>query len=76
MVYRLQWAPNSMIFSVDAEDGAGYRTLRTVTSAGSVPDVPRCRCHQRSHRRHRGGTPTRARFRRTLFSVDWVRVTQ
>ncbi len=27
MVYRLQWTANSLTWSVDAEDGVGYRTL-------------------------------------------------
>jgi len=75
MVYRLQWAPNSMIFSVDAEDGAGYRTLRTVTGAGSVPDVAMYVVINAAIGGTGGGTPNPTTFPQ-VFSVDWVRVTQ
>lgn len=75
MVYRLEWAQNSMIFSVDAEDGLGYRTLRTVTGAGNVPDVPMYVVINAAIGGTGGGTPNPATFPQ-VFSVDWVRVTQ
>jgi len=75
MVYRLQWTQNSMIFSVDAEDGVGYRTLRTVSGAGTVPDVPMYVVINAAIGGTGGGTPNPSTFPQ-VFSVDWVRVTQ
>lgn len=37
MVYRCQWSAGLMIWSVDAEDGAGWRELRRTST--NVPDV-------------------------------------
>jgi hypothetical protein len=73
MVYRLEWSLNSLIWSVDAEDGAGYRTLRTVTGAGNVPDVPMYLIINAAIGGSGGGTPNPSTFPQT-FSVDWVRV--
>jgi beta-glucanase (GH16 family) len=39
MVYRLQWTATSLTWSVDAEDGVGYRTLLTMTGTAGV-DIP------------------------------------
>jgi beta-glucanase (GH16 family) len=75
MVYRLDWSPGSLVWSVDAEDGAGFRTLRTVTGAGSVPDVPMYVVINAAIGGIGGGTPNPSTFPQT-FSVDWVRVTQ
>ena len=75
MVYRLQWSQNSLIWSVDAEDGSGYRTLRSVTGAGNVPDVPMYVVINAAVGGNGGGTPNPSTFPQT-FSVDWVRVTQ
>jgi len=75
MVYRLQWAPNSLIWSVNAEDGAGYRTLRTVTGAGAVPDVPMYVVINAAIGGIGGGNPDPNSFPQT-FTVDWVKVTQ
>ncbi len=75
MVYRLQWSPGSLVWSVDAEDGAGFRTLRTVTGSASVPDVPMYLVLNAAIGGIGGGTPNPATFPQT-FSVDWVRVTR
>jgi beta-glucanase (GH16 family) len=40
MVYRLEWYPNLLRWSVDAEDGNGFQTLRTVTDPTQIPNVP------------------------------------
>lgn len=40
MVYRLEWSQDLLVWKVDAEDGNGFVTLRTVSGAGTVPDVP------------------------------------
>ena len=40
MVYRLQWTPGSLVWSVDAEDGEGFRELRSVSGSDNVPNVP------------------------------------
>jgi beta-glucanase (GH16 family) len=74
MVYRLQWTASSLIWSVNAEDGVGYRTLRTVTG-GSVPNVPMYVIINAAIGGSGGGTPNPSTFPQT-FSVDWVRVTQ
>src|SRR5262249_31533975 len=75
MVYRLQWSPGSMIWSVDGEDGVGYRTLRTVTGASSVPNVAMYVTINAAIGGTGGGTPDPSTFPQT-FTVDWVKVTQ
>jgi beta-glucanase (GH16 family) len=75
MVYRLEWQPGSLIWSVDGEDGVGYRTLRTVTGASSVPNVPMYLVFNSAIGGSGGGTPVPSTFPQT-FSIDWVRVTQ
>jgi beta-glucanase (GH16 family) len=74
MIYRLDWGKDSLVWSVDAEDGAGVRTLRTVTGAGNVPDVPMYLVINAAIGGTGGGTPSPSTFPQT-FSVDWVRVT-
>jgi len=75
MVYRLQWSQNSLVWSVDAEDGAGFRPLYTVTGAGNVPNVPMYVVINAAIGGSGGGTPDPATFPQT-FSVDWVSITQ
>jgi beta-glucanase (GH16 family) len=75
MVYRLQWWLNSLIWSVDAEDGVGFRTLRTLTGSGAVPDVPMYVTINAAIGGTGGGTPNPSTFPQTFF-VDWVRITQ
>jgi beta-glucanase (GH16 family) len=75
MIYRLKWSKDSLIWAVDAEDGGGFRTLRSVTGAGSVPDVPMYVVLNAAIGGSGGGTPDPSTFPQT-FEVDWVRVTQ
>jgi beta-glucanase (GH16 family) len=75
MVYRLKWTLSSLIWSVDAEDGSGFRTLRTVSGAGNVPDVAMYVVLNAAIGGSGGGTPDPSSFPQT-FVVDWVRVTQ
>jgi beta-glucanase (GH16 family) len=75
MVYRLQWAQRTMIWSVDAEDGKGFQTLRTVSGAGNVPNVAQYVVLSLAVGGLGGGTPNDADFPMTM-QVDWVRVTQ
>jgi beta-glucanase (GH16 family) len=75
MVYRLQWTPGSLVWSVDAEDGAGFRALRTVDGAGNVPDMPMYVVINAAIGGNGGGTPDPSSFPQT-FEVDWVRITQ
>ena len=73
MVYRLQWAAGSMIWSVDAEDGNGFRTLSSL-SGSSVPNVA---MYVILHAAIGGfaGTPNPSTYPQT-FQVDYVRITQ
>ena len=75
MVYRLQWTAGSLIWSVDAEDGVGFRTLYTVTGASSVPNVPMYVVLHTAIGGTGGGTPDPSTFPQT-FQVDYVRITQ
>jgi hypothetical protein len=75
MVYRLEWTPGSLIWSVDAEDGAGFRMLRTVTGAGNVPDVAMYVVINAAIGGTGGGTPDPSTFPQT-FEVDWIRISQ
>jgi beta-glucanase (GH16 family) len=75
MVYRLDWSKDSLIWSVDAEDGEGFRTLRVVSGTKKVPNVPMYVVLNASVGGHGGGTPDPTTFPLT-FSVDWVRVSQ
>jgi beta-glucanase (GH16 family) len=75
MVYRLQWTAGSLIWSVDAEDGAGFRTLYSVTGSANVPNVPMYVVIHTAIGGSGGGTPVPGTFPQT-FQVDYVRVTQ
>jgi beta-glucanase (GH16 family) len=75
MVYRLQWAPGSLVWSVDAEDGKGFRELRSVSGSGKVPDVPMFLVIHTAIGGVGGGDPDPATFPQT-FEVDSVRITQ
>jgi beta-glucanase (GH16 family) len=75
MIYRLQWSAGSLVYSVDAQDGVGFRTLYTVTGADRVPNVPMYLVIHSAIGGIGGGTPDPATFPQT-FSVDWVRITQ
>jgi beta-glucanase (GH16 family) len=75
MVYRFQWTANSLIWSVDAEDGVGYRTLSTITDPSRIPNVPMYLTINAAIGGIGGGTPDRNTFPQT-FQVDYVRVTQ
>jgi beta-glucanase (GH16 family) len=75
MVYRLQWNPGSLVYSVDAEDGAGFRTLRTITGATAVPNVPMYITINAAVGGIGGGNTDPATYPQT-YSIDWVRVTQ
>jgi len=72
MVYRLEWSLNSLVWKVDAEDGNGFQTLRTVTGAGNVPDVPMYVVHSVAVG-GAGGAPNDATLPVTSLT-DWVRV--
>jgi len=74
MVYRLQWAAGSMIWSVDPEDGGGFQTLSSLSGA-SVPNVAMYLILNAAIGGIGGGTPDSSTFPQT-FQVDYVRVTQ
>lgn len=74
MVYRLQWSAGSMIWSVDAEDGVGYRTLSSL-SGSNVPNVAMYVVINAAVGGIGGGTPSSGTFPQT-FQVDYVRVTK
>jgi beta-glucanase (GH16 family) len=63
-----------MVWSVDAEDGVGYRTLYSVSGSG-VPNVPMYIVINAAIGGTGGGTPNPSTFPQT-FQVDYVRVTQ
>jgi len=73
MVYRLQWAAGSMIWSVDPEDGGGFQTLSSL-SGGNVPNVAMYVVLNMAVGGF-GGAPDSATFPLTM-QVDYVRVTQ
>jgi beta-glucanase (GH16 family) len=75
MVYRLQWTPEELVWSVDAEDGEGFRELRSVTGADSVPNVPMYLVIHTAVGGIGGGDPDPASFPQT-FEVDYARITQ
>jgi beta-glucanase (GH16 family) len=72
MVYRCQWAAGSMIWSVDAEDGVGWRTLKTTST--NVPDVDMYLILHVAIGGIFGGTPDPDTFPQTM-EIDWVRIT-
>jgi len=75
MVYRLQWEPGSLVWSVDAEDGKGFRELRSVSGSDKVPDVPMFLVIHTAIGGVAGGEPDPASLPQT-FEVDSVRITQ
>jgi beta-glucanase (GH16 family) len=75
MVYRLQWSASALIFSVDAEDGRGFRTLRTITDPAKIPNVPMYLTINSAIGGIGGGDPDPSTFPQT-FQVDWVRITE
>lgn len=75
MVYRLEWSPGSLVWSVDAEDGQGFRELRTVTGEDQVPDDPMYLVIHTAIGGFGGGEPDPATFPQTM-QVDWARITQ
>ena len=75
MVYRLQWSPGSLVWSVDAEDGKGFRELRSVSGSDNVPDVPMYLVLHMAVGGVGGGDPDPASFPQT-FEVDYARITQ
>ena len=75
MVYRLQWTPESLVWSVDAEDGKGFRKLYSVSGSKNVPNVPMYLVIHTAIGGIGGGTPDPASFPQT-FEVDYVRITQ
>jgi beta-glucanase (GH16 family) len=75
MVYRLDWSPGSLVWSVDAEDGRGFRELYRVTGSAGVPDEPMYLIIHTAIGGSGGGSPDPATFPQT-FEVDWARVSQ
>ena len=73
MVYRLDWTAGSAIFSVDAEDGIGFRVVQTITGAGNVPDVPMYLILHVAVGGNGGGTPNPATFPQTM-EFDYARI--
>jgi beta-glucanase (GH16 family) len=74
-VYRLQWTQDALIWSVDAEDGRGFRTLYSVRGSRNVPDVPMFVVIHTAIGGIGGGEPDPGTFPQT-FHVDYVRITQ
>jgi beta-glucanase (GH16 family) len=75
MVYRLDWAPGSLVWSVDAEDGHGFRKLYSVSGSKNVPEVPMYLVIHTAIGGVGGGEPDPSTFPQT-FTVDSVRITQ
>jgi beta-glucanase (GH16 family) len=75
MVYRLQWTPKSLVWSVDAEDGKGFQKLYSVSGSNDVPNVPMYLVIHTAIGGTGGGDPDPASFPQT-FAVDSVRITQ
>jgi beta-glucanase (GH16 family) len=75
MVYRLQWSATSLVWSVDAEDGVGFRTLRTVTDTSRIPNTPGYLIIHTAVGGNVVGTPNPATFPQTM-EVDYARITQ
>jgi beta-glucanase (GH16 family) len=73
MVYRLQWSASALIWSVDCEDGLGYRTMRTLTDPDQIPNVPMYVVLSTATGGTGGGTPNPATFPQTQ-AMDWCRI--
>jgi beta-glucanase (GH16 family) len=74
-VYRLEWTQGALIWSVDAEDGKGFRTLYSVRGSKKVPNVLMYLVIHTAIGGIGGGDPDPSTFPQT-FQVDYVRVTQ
>lgn len=74
-VYRLDWTKNALIWSVDPEDGGGFRRLYSMWGTGNVPDVSMYIVINAAIGGHGGGEPDPRTFPQT-FLIDYVRVTQ
>ena len=74
-VYRLEWTQDALIWSVDAEDGKGFRKLYTARGSRRVPNVPMFLIIHTAIGGTGGGNPDPSTFPQT-FQVDYVRVTQ
>jgi beta-glucanase (GH16 family) len=73
--YRLQWTKGALVWSVDAEDGKGFRTLYSVRGLEKVPNVPMYVVINAAIGGLGGGDPDPSTFPQS-FQVDYVRVTQ
>jgi beta-glucanase (GH16 family) len=67
--------PESLDWSVDAEDGKGFRKLYSVSGSKNVPNVPMYLVIHTAIGGTDGGDPNPATFPQT-FAVDYVRITQ
>jgi beta-glucanase (GH16 family) len=74
-VYRLEWTQGALAWSVDAEDGKGFRALYSVRGSKRVPNVPMYLVINAAIGGIGGGEPDPSTFPQT-FQVDYVRVTQ
>jgi len=70
MVYKLDWQLNSAVWSIDPEDGLGFRVVQTVTGAGNVPNVPMYLIFSVAIG-GAGGTPNSAQYPDSM-QIDWV----
>jgi beta-glucanase (GH16 family) len=74
IVYRLEWQPTYLRWSVDYEDGTGFHLLRELTDTNHIPtNAGYLICHTAIG--GFGGTPNSADYPDNSY-YDWVRVTQ
>jgi beta-glucanase (GH16 family) len=74
IVYRLEWQPTYLRWSVDYEDGTGFHELRTLTDTNHIPtNAGYLICHTAIG--GFGGTPNSADYPDSSL-YDWVKVTQ
>jgi beta-glucanase (GH16 family) len=74
-IYRLEWTRDALVWSVDAEDGRGFRRLYSVRDSKRVPSVPMYLVIHTAIGGIGGGDPDPDTFPQ-IFQVDYVRVTQ
>lgn len=74
-VYRLEWTKGALVWSVDAEDGKGFRTLYSIRGSERVPNVPMYLVIHTAIGGVGGGDPDPSTFPQS-FLVDYARVTQ
>jgi beta-glucanase (GH16 family) len=74
IVYRLEWQPTYLRWSVDYEDGGGFQVLRTLTDTNHIPTNPGYLIVHTAIG-GAGGTPNPADYPDSSL-YDWVRVTQ